>query len=168
MSWQLVKQAIARDLESHAKLVLIVVAEAASAKNGNCCWYSVETIARLASLSVRSVQNKLKVLEAEGDLTREYRTGESNRYHVHPRSSCAPAKSAEAQSLRETPANRGTTLRKSCRETIKNQKRNRSERPVGEIAKDVLTKVKVRERSVCEDPSAIADGIRSLRGIIAP
>lgn len=85
MSFALVDRAINTEgISSGAKLVLIVLAQAANEANNNECWLAVETVGGKAGMSVRSVHRHLKELEGGGliEIAHQFKKGQqtSSRY----------------------------------------------------------------------------------------
>lgn len=90
------------DLPDSQKIVLLALAD--SANDEGVCWPSMASLAKKCSKSERTVQGVIKELVSSGHLTRVERLGKGVLYTLHPRSGCAPAKSAPPQGTTPTPA----------------------------------------------------------------
>lgn len=122
-----------------AKVILVLLADMANAKNDNCCWPSIEHIIEKTELSERTVQAKLNELEKAGHITRILRSGQSTKYRVHPRNSRTPVTPAGVREMHQIPASESENPRESCGETRKNLKRNTSAAPIGQILGGILS-----------------------------
>ena len=91
------------DLDPGEKLVLLCLADQAN-DQGTHCWPSVETICRRSGQGERTVRRILADLEAAGHITRQYRSGTSTQYRVHPCQNGTPAKMADLPNRQDTPA----------------------------------------------------------------
>lgn len=92
------------DLGPGEKLVLLCLADQAN-DQGTHCWPSVETICRRSGQGQRTVRRILAELEEAGHITRQYRSGTSTQYRVHPCQNGTPAKMADLPKRQATPAN---------------------------------------------------------------
>jgi len=80
----LMEKAWKTDLPPREKLVLLCLADAASAKNRNQCWHSVEAMAAKCSMEERTFQRATAALVKEGHITKTVRPHKSNAWKVHP------------------------------------------------------------------------------------
>lgn len=92
----------ALDLPDSQKIVLLALAD--SANDEGICWPSMASLSKKCSKSERTVQGVIKDLVSAKLLTRDERPGKGCIYTVHPRSGCAPAKTAPPQGTTQTPA----------------------------------------------------------------
>lgn len=90
------------DLADSQKIVLLALADCAN--DEGVCWPSMASLAKKCSKGERTVQGVIKDLVLAGHLTRVERPGKGVLYTLHPRSDCAPAKSAPPQGTAHTPA----------------------------------------------------------------
>jgi len=86
------------------RLVGYMLADAHNDKTGRCD-LSIASLIRLTSLGERTIQDAIKALECNGEITRIFRQGTSTQYDLHPRSSRTPAAAAPPRDLREGGAN---------------------------------------------------------------
>ena len=81
------------------KLVLISLAD--QSNDDGRCWPSIESLKKRTGLCERSVQTHITDLEKSGHITRDFRSGRSTVYVVHPVATpaahCTPAKPAPPQ-----------------------------------------------------------------------
>jgi hypothetical protein len=82
------------------KFVLLALAD--NANDDGVCWPSVQTIARKTCTSEREVQRALADLEKMGQITRNYRTGRSVVYQVHPRQHVTPDAESPRQDVTDS------------------------------------------------------------------
>ena len=80
MSYTLVNQALAMPLPPARRMVLLALADMANATG--VCWPRIATIARRASMSVRSVFTHLAELVKAGLISKTTRIGRSSLYHL--------------------------------------------------------------------------------------
>jgi predicted transcriptional regulator len=90
------------DLIDSQKIVLLALAD--SANDEGHCWPSMSSLVRKCSKGERTIQAVIKELVKAGHVTRHEKPGKGCNYYIHPRSDCAPAKTAPPQRLRDTPA----------------------------------------------------------------
>lgn len=82
MSYKVIGPAWEADLSCPAKLVLISLAD--QANDEGICWPSVQTMIRRTGLCDRAVRGHLHDLEEGGHITRDFRSGRSTVYRIHP------------------------------------------------------------------------------------
>jgi len=130
MSIKLMCAAFDADIPSTQKLVLLALCD--NANDHGHCFPSVSTLERKCSLSDRAVQTAISWLEANGFLTRQFRTGRATLYvitpergsppnDVHPRTSFTPP----PNDVHPTPE-RGSPL--TVKEPSSNRQKNRGSR----------------------------------------
>ena len=152
------------ELDGTAKAVLLFLADQVRAKKDvDRCYPSVKFIARATGFSERTVRYKLNELEAAGHITREFRSYTSTVYQVHPGRPCIPANSAGVQSLPLPPANDDKTPCNSCRQTNMNQKNNRGARPIGMIARQIVSQHRAEEKPADGDEQVSAEEVQAFR-----
>ncbi|WP_134681941.1 helix-turn-helix domain-containing protein [Paracoccus ravus] len=125
MNFALIQVAFDSDLDPRERIVLLALANHCQ-KDGTTCYPSVPRLKEKTGYKDRSVQGALIALEEQGYITVKKNEGPNgkNLYILHgdPRKVCGGADSAEAQSLRETPADSAQNPRKSCGGNIKKYK----------------------------------------------
>jgi DNA-binding MarR family transcriptional regulator len=86
MSIKLMTIAWSLKLDPAEKLVLLKLADWVNEERERAiCWPSISKLADLTNVSESTVKRAIRSLEAAGHVTRELKTGETTRYHVHPR-----------------------------------------------------------------------------------
>lgn len=90
------------DLPDSQKIVLLALADCAN--DEGLCWPSMATLTKKCSKGERTIQGVIKQLVEAGHLSRFEVVGKGCKYQVHPRTGCAPAKSAPPQGTTQTPA----------------------------------------------------------------
>jgi hypothetical protein len=82
MSYKILGPAWEANLSCPAKLILISLAD--QANDHGICWPSVQTMISRTGLCDRAVRGHLADLESAGHITRDFRSGRSTVYRIHP------------------------------------------------------------------------------------